>query len=331
MTGFNQMGSPMHLHAPHHYDRYYHLKVPFILWLLFIYGAAHFLSLLSRVRELFGTWIEVLADWRLALMFLPLLSVMVAAGCRVPESGRYMRLIWKNGRALLLVSYLAATSVYVMLRWPVLAMPHHDQFHAAALALGFDVLALAYLLRSRFLTDLFDDYPEPAESQTVGQLEPSAHALPELPKSAEACHAQGLRAVERNNLIEAAAYIQRAAALDTNNALYQRNLCEVFRRLGKLGQAIRAGKAATRLAPEDADAHYNLALALSDARHPDDALMSYREAVSLNPAYAEAWNNCGVLLRQMGHPDAARQAFEAALAVQPDHANARLNLKSMDK
>jgi tetratricopeptide (TPR) repeat protein len=173
-----------------------------------------------------------------------------------------------------------------------------------------------------------------AERVVANRLAEAEHTyrqiLAEWPNFSPAWHELGLLAVSLGKMPEAAALVRQAVAFDAANALYQRNLCEIYRRLGRLQEALRAGQNAARLAPADADAHYNLALAQADARRPQEAIASYRTAVHLNPAHVQAWNNIGVLLRQLGNDQAARLAYIEALRLQPGHAEARRNLERMD-
>jgi tetratricopeptide (TPR) repeat protein len=373
------------LYAPWHYDRFYRLKVPFLLWLAMLYGLAPAAFLIPQARSAADLWGELLGDWRMVPACLPILLVMVAAGYRVPETGRWMRSAWRYGRQLMLAGYLGSAAVFVVLHRQVLASVDHLLFPVALSILLLDAAAIAYLFGSHLLRDLFADFPE-AGDREIARVAPvaAAHAaapgalihaelvagaaaleaaappgqgpaqamrvaarqilenrlaegersyrqlLAEWPNFSPAWHELGLLAVRLDKMPEAAALVRQAAAFDSGNALYQRNLCEIYRRLGRLPEALRAGQNATRLAPADADAHYNLALARADARRPQEALASYRQAVHLNPAHVQAWNNIGVLLRQLGNDQAARFAYAEALRLQPGHAEARRNLEAMD-
>ncbi|MES2877931.1 MAG: DUF2919 family protein [Pseudomonadota bacterium] len=167
-----------------------------------------------------------------------------------------------------------------------------------------------------------------AANNDTGEAEQTYRRLLETwPGFAPAWHELGLLAVRANKLSQAAVLVRQAANLDGENALYQRNMGEIFRRLGRLAEAIHAGQAATALKPDDADAHFNLALALADARRTTEAIDSYRATLHLNVAHGQAWSNIGVLLRQQGTHAAAKFAFEQALIVNPRHAEALSNIK----
>ncbi len=148
-------------------------------------------------------------------------------------------------------------------------------------------------------------------------------------EAAAVWHDLGLLAVQRGKLQEAAILVSRATHADAGNGLYFRNLCEINRRTGQLDAALQAGHKAVSLMPNDADAHFNLALVFAQANRPQAAIGSYEAAVRLRPGHAQAWNNLGVLYRQMKRPEEAKRAFETALAEVPDMREARDNLRTL--
>ena len=141
-----------------------------------------------------------------------------------------------------------------------------------------------------------------------------------------AFHAMGILAYGAGNLPLAADLLKAAIALDKKVGLYQRNYGEMCRRLGRLDEAIRAGKASCKLAPGDVDAHYNLGLAYTDAKDYSHAIKSYRKALKLNPNHGLSWNNLGSAIEQQGDKDAAQEAYAKAVKLNPQHAEAQNNL-----
>ena len=65
---------------------------------------------------------------------------------------------------------------------------------------------------------------------------------------------------------------------------------------GKLDEAVAEYRAAIRLKPDYAEAHYNLGIALTDQGKLDEAVAEYRAAIRLQPDYAEAHYNLGIAL-----------------------------------
>jgi Flp pilus assembly protein TadD len=153
------------------------------------------------------------------------------------------------------------------------------------------------------------------------------HVLGVAPDRADAWHGFGMVAVQAERLDAAALLVGQAIRCDGTVPLFHRNFGEICRRLGRIGEAIGAGQIAVRLAPDDAEAHFNLALAQADGGRLDDAIESCRRALAIHPRHGAAWNNLGVLLRRQGDHASARRAFETALAIDPTHRQAIDNLE----
>ena len=131
-------------------------------------------------------------------------------------------------------------------------------------------------------------------------------------------------------------------------------------RAGRLEDAERLYRAVLAAAPDCAEAHVDLALALWSRGKADEALIhcrrglalapayaeghcqlgdlmafqnrlgeaeaSYRRAIASKPDFAEAHNNLGNVLLQMGRLDEAVGSYNLALAARPDFAEAHYNL-----
>jgi tetratricopeptide (TPR) repeat protein len=87
----------------------------------------------------------------------------------------------------------------------------------------------------------------------------------------------------------------------------------------RLGQAVA-------FAPENAEFHYDLALAYHTAGRLEEAEARYHRALKLNPAKAEAHNNLGYLLLGRGQLNDAEAALKAALESNPRYGEACNNL-----
>jgi tetratricopeptide (TPR) repeat protein len=172
-----------------------------------------------------------------------------------------------------------------------------------------------------------------AQLETQGRLS-EAEALYRRAVAADpACHPAyhrlGLLAFRVNRLELAAELIESAIALNADIAVYHRDRGELCRRLGRFEDAVREAAAATRLAPDDPEGHYNMGLALADQQDYVAAVTSYRRAIERNPAHGLALNNLGSALQQLGDQRGAADAFRAAIAVNPRHVEALNNLGSI--
>ncbi len=77
--------------------------------------------------------------------------------------------------------------------------------------------------------------------------------------------------------------MERAIRIGGDPALYLRNICEVYRTLGRLDDALAAGRRAAELAPTDPMALHNLAIIHYERLEPDAAIDCARRALALDP------------------------------------------------
>ncbi|MBI3515529.1 MAG: glycosyltransferase family protein [Proteobacteria bacterium] len=108
------------------------------------------------------------------------------------------------------------------------------------------------------------------------------------PDHADALHLRGVIAYRNGELARAIALIERATAVNDTVALFHRNLCELCRLAGRTDDAIRHGRRAVALAPDDAHAYYNLGLAHYDRLEIDQASACQRAALAREPGFAGA-------------------------------------------
>ncbi|MDX1482960.1 MAG: tetratricopeptide repeat protein [Alphaproteobacteria bacterium] len=120
--------------------------------------------------------------------------------------------------------------------------------------------------------------------------------------------------------------LESAAAALPDDASIAANLSVSLREVGRLDDAIAAGKKATALHPQFAEAHCNLGVALRTKGDLAGAAVSYRRALQVRPDFAEAHNNLGIVLRDMGELEDAITSYRRALELRPDYAEAHNNL-----
>ena len=135
---------------------------------------------------------------------------------------------------------------------------------------------------------------------------------------------------------------------------------------GSLGDAITAetcARKAVALSPENADAHFNLGIALREQKkfaqsvasfetaikfdpnsarnfnalgcvllmqgHISSAEEKLRQAINIDPRFADAHNNLGNIFRTTHRNDEAIASYRTAVEIQPDHVNYMLNLSTL--
>ena len=84
--------------------------------------------------------------------------------------------------------------------------------------------------------------------------------------------------------------------------------------------ALTVLRKAAELMPNEADAHYNLGVALKSSGLPDAAAASYRRAIELKPDHVEAHGELGNALKELGQHDAARVSIRRAAQLKHDFA-----------
>ena len=104
------------------------------------------------------------------------------------------------------------------------------------------------------------------------------------------------------------------------------NLANGLKSQGWLDDAIEQYRLALRIAPNYAEGHYNLGLALSDSHKHDEAIACYREALRLRPEFVEAQFNLGCLFKSQGLLPEALANLEQVVAARPDFADAQAKL-----
>jgi tetratricopeptide (TPR) repeat protein len=115
-------------------------------------------------------------------------------------------------------------------------------------------------------------------------------------------------------------------ACTSDNAVAHNNLGLALSQKGKVDEAIAQFQKALQINPDSAQAHNNLGAALFQKGNVDEAIAHYRMALQINPDYMEAQNNLGLALLQKGNVDEAIAHYQQALQIDPDYADAHDNL-----
>jgi len=114
------------------------------------------------------------------------------------------------------------------------------------------------------------------------------HVLAEAPLHHTALHLMGIVAFKKGDPGESVQLIERSIALAPTAALYHRNIGEIYRVLGRLDEALVAGRRAAALAPEDVHCYHNLAVVHYHRLELDDAIACGERAIALDPDFPGA-------------------------------------------
>ena len=125
---------------------------------------------------------------------------------------------------------------------------------------------------------------------------------------------------------EAISALQKATQLLPGDAEAHYNLGLALKDLGQLGAAVASYRRALEIRPDYVEAHNNLGNALKDLGQISDAVACYRRALEIKPNSAETHNNLGSAMKALGQPDNAVASYRRALALKPDYAEAHNNL-----
>jgi arylsulfatase A-like enzyme/Flp pilus assembly protein TadD len=125
---------------------------------------------------------------------------------------------------------------------------------------------------------------------------------------------------------DAIATFTKLVAADSRNPVFRESLGRALRQTGDNEAAVRLYRESVAIAPNNADAWYNLAVSLQDAGHRDEAGIAIREAIRRDDRRPEAHNALGVALMSEGNASGAEDEFRRAIALDQRNARAWNNL-----
>lgn len=146
------------------FTRYNHhgvLRVNWMLWLVLLYMTRHTLVLAflmfaaSRGQTPLGA--SALFEPVYMISDLPALALLLALGARVPQAGKAARAVWRHGRHIILDSIAIYFVLFLWKHWD--AIGRLDPVLWGNILVNLLIAVL--VMRSRYLADLFNDFPKP--------------------------------------------------------------------------------------------------------------------------------------------------------------------------
>lgn len=120
--------------------------------------------------------------------------------------------------------------------------------------------------------------------------------------------------------------LQKSTELAPNNAEAHYNLAVARKKRGLLHDAVVSYRRAIQLKPDYVEAHTNLGNALADLALFDDAIASYQQALTINAKFFDAHHNLGNTLQRIEQFDQAIQSYHRALEINPHSAASHFNM-----
>lgn len=125
---------------------------------------------------------------------------------------------------------------------------------------------------------------------------------------------------------EAVACYQRAVALEPSFLQAYNNLGNALQKLKRYAEAVPHYERVLKEWPDNVEVLSNLSCALRETGRLQDAELRARAALAQQPAYVEALNNLGLVLMDAGRYEEALASFQTALTHKPNFVEALRNL-----
>jgi tetratricopeptide (TPR) repeat protein len=158
--------------------------------------------------------------------------------------------------------------------------------------------------------------------QLTMRLEQKARSIDDLLIDAEQAEIEG-------DLAAAESLYTTAMRADTVDPVLPFNLGNVFQAQGRSTEAKIAWQIAVARDPAFAEAWYNLAMAAEDEQQTDLAIAEYRRAVQAQSDYADAHFNLALLLTQLDRCSEALPVWERFLELEPSSRQSAIAQKAL--
>lgn len=147
-------------------NRHGSLAMPGALWLAMAFLARYWIvvsMVLLGARRSPDT-IRLLGQdfaWIMLALEFPVVLLMLAAANRRPDAGALWRLVWGNGRAIMIAIAAVHLAMAAAALWTTPVWRRWPELFIASCAL-LDVAVIYALIKDRFFTQLFADFPRAA-------------------------------------------------------------------------------------------------------------------------------------------------------------------------
>jgi len=121
---------------------------------------------------------------------------------------------------------------------------------------------------------------------------------------------------------------EHTLAVTENNYMTLSNYASYLIGVGRFDEAIERSIESLKIAPNYADAHNNLGLALMNSGKASAAIEQFSLAVKYKPDFTPAYNSLAITLYKQGRNEEAIGYFKQVLKLEPNFAEARLNFGS---
>ena len=146
------------------------------------------------------------------------------------------------------------------------------------------------------------------------------------PGHVEAWHLGGVIAERLGNLNLGAALVQKAVALQPDNAEARRNLGSLLARRGRTVEALPHFEVAARLLPQQSSVLNSLARARNDTGDVAGAIEAWKASIVNTPGQAAIQFSLAVACQNLGRIEEAAAAYRACLEIEPSRAEGWLRL-----
>jgi tetratricopeptide (TPR) repeat protein len=182
-------------------------------------------------------------------------------------------------------------------------------------------LAMAY--RGLGRVDKAEGHLRQREEHEILPADPLMVELEELLESPQAFESRGIRALDRNDFVEAAALFRKGLELAPDHPALRHRLGTALYMMGDAHGAQTEFEAVVRVSPDYSLAQYSLGVLLqSNGRHTE-AIERFSTALRSRPSYTEARLRLAASLRRTGRAGESLQHYDQILTLNPDLTEAR--------